>query len=105
MNEDINRRALRAALDERVIEVLFKPSNYKLCLVKSRDRKALYLIYPDRYCSCTSFLFNLYKKGKGKCYHLKAYEIAIKKNLIKIIEEKDENFEKYFVKILMGILR
>lgn len=104
MSEKNRRRALRAALNERIIKVTFKPSNYELYMVESKDRKFLYITYPGKYCSCTSYLFNLYNEGRGFCYHIKALEIAQKKKLVREIEEKDDEFKKYFSKILLGIL-
>ncbi|RLE84107.1 MAG: hypothetical protein DRJ41_03715 [Thermoprotei archaeon] len=103
MSEKDERKALRAALDERVIKVIFKPSNHELYLVESKDRKFLYVTYPGRYCSCTSYLFNLYKENRGYCYHLKALKIAMDKNLVRTVEERDEEFKKYFTKIILGI--
>lgn len=104
MRKDSKIRAIKAALAGRIMEVVFVPSGLKMYIAESSKRDRYYLIYPEVFCSCDDFLFNSFLRGKrDKCYHLMAYDIAVKKNLLRRVEKGDSDLRSFTTMILRGI--
>ncbi|OYT31928.1 MAG: hypothetical protein B6U94_01540 [Thermofilum sp. ex4484_79] len=100
------RRALIAINEKRVIRIIFHPSLLTLNVVKSSRRDAYYLLYPEQgFCTCTDFFFNnILRKKEYECYHLLAYKIANEKGLVREIKCSDEEFKRFFAKVIFGVL-
>lgn len=97
----ISRKAEEAVFHGRVFKITFKPSNYTIWMVLSREKRGYYLVIPDLFCSCYDFLINVILREKGKkCYHMYAQEIADKEKKYIHIEYND----RYFIKILNRII-
>ncbi|WP_371801931.1 hypothetical protein [Candidatus Lokiarchaeum ossiferum] len=70
----------------------FFPSNLEMWTVQGAKRK--YVIYPDIFCQCQSFLLtSIYRKKHFHfCKHLLAYKIALALNQFEIEDLLDSDF-------------
>lgn len=93
--------------DPRVLEVLLSKRLYR---IKWREKEFFvyrsgredYLIIPRAMCTCLDFVLNaVMRRKKSSCIHLRAVEIAARKNLFKDIEVRSN---KDFEHILYSII-
>jgi len=103
--ERIEKEALKAVAEKRVIKVVFEPSGQIFWLVYGHKFKNLYLVIPGLYCSCKGFTMNvILRRVSEYCYHIRARELAGEKGLYieKRMSDKEKlNFlKKIFSKML-----
>ena len=97
-------RAKRAAVKGDVIKINVE-GKFTCWLVRSSKGDKFYIIIPERFCSCSNFIFRkILKRGKP-CYHLLAQRYAAERGLEREVKISWIEFEeKYFRKIVLGIL-
>ena len=101
MRKVVFKKAKDAVLHGRVLKITFKPSNYTLWMILSKEKKKYYLVIPKLFCSCYDFLVNvILRERENKCYHMHAQEIADKEKRYICVEYDD----KYFLKVLNKII-
>jgi predicted nucleic acid-binding Zn finger protein len=92
-------KAVRVTLNKGVKKHVFKPSNREIWTVVGKDRE--YWVDPqNNFCSCEDYYFKTLS-GKEKCYHLQVIVVAKEKNLVDVIEFKDEEYD-WFLKALIN---
>jgi predicted nucleic acid-binding Zn finger protein len=87
---------------ERIRKVIFLPSNTYFWEIKSNTNSNIYYVDLKRYfCSCKGFYFNYIK---GKCYHIRATNIASEQNKYKVEILKDSQLDNYIKYLLNSFL-
>ena len=87
---------------EKIKKVIFIPSNVSIWEIKSNTNSNIY--YADltkNFCSCKGFYFNF---TKGKCYHIRAANIAFEQNKYKVEILKDFQLDNYIKNLLKNLL-
>ena len=101
----IEREALRAVREGRVIKVVFEPSGRTFWLVYGRKFKRTYLVIPRLYCSCRDFLVNVFLRGRAsECYHMRARDIAEREGLYREKTLPDSELENFLRELYHSIL-
>ena len=101
----VEREALRAAREGRVVKIVFEPSGKVLWLVYGRKFRKTYLVIPGLYCSCRDFLVNVFLRGRAsECYHLKAREIAEREGLYQERRLPDSELEAFLRELYRSVL-
>jgi predicted nucleic acid-binding Zn finger protein len=86
----------------RIIKVIFIPSNTNFWEIKSTANNNIYYVDLKRnFCSCKGFYFNYIK---GKCYHIRAANIAFEQEKYKVVILKDIQLDNYIINHLKNFL-
>ncbi len=86
--------------DQRILEILLSKRIYRikygeLSFYVYRSGREDYVIIPRIMCTCPDFIMNvIMRRKRSSCIHLRALEIAIKKNYFREIVLDKEKFEK-----------
>jgi predicted nucleic acid-binding Zn finger protein len=87
---------------DKIKKIIYLPSKNQIWEIKSNTNNKIYLIDLDwNYCSCRGFYYNF---TKGKCYHIKATEIAYKNNKYKVEFLNDEEMNTHLIKQLKELI-
>lgn len=98
-------KASRAATRKRVIKIVITDLGITLYAAYSERHDKLYLLFPQRYCSCPSYLFNVYLKGgREKCIHMEALEATPSKSLPTIRVDYSKFKDVFYPLIFRGFL-
>jgi predicted nucleic acid-binding Zn finger protein len=88
--------------EERIRKVTFIPSNTNFWEIKSNTNSNIYCVDLKRnFCSCKGFYFNYIK---GKCYHIRAVNIAFEQNKYRVEILKDFQLDNYIKNLLKNFL-
>jgi predicted nucleic acid-binding Zn finger protein len=88
--------------EERIRKVIFIPSNTNFWEIKSNTNSNIYFADLKRnFCSCKGFYFNYIK---GKCYHIRAANVAFEQNKYKVEILKDSQLDNYIKNLLNNVL-
>ncbi len=103
--DKMEKEALKAVVEGRVIKVVFEPSGEVLWLVYGRKFKNLYIVIPGLYCSCKGFTMNVILRRISKyCYHIRARDIAEEKGVYVERRLKDRDKPAFLRKIFSKML-
>ena len=108
-------KAERSIINSRIIEkideliksnkikkIIYLPSKIQFWEIKSNTNNKKYWIDLDwNYCSCRGFYYNF---TKGKCYHIKATEIASKDNKYRVEFLNDDEMDTHLINQLKELI-
>lgn len=99
----MERRALRAAAGARLVKIVVEDLGVTIHAAYSADYDRLYLVIPGEFCSCPSYLFDVFlRRAADKCVHLEAFELA---SNVREIRVSYEEFRKRIYPLLFrGLL-
>lgn len=99
----MERRALKAAAGARLVRIVIEDLEVAIHAAYSTNYDRLYLIIPGVFCSCPSYLFDVFlRKAAEKCLHLEAFELA---GVAREVRVSYEEFRKRFYPLLFkGLL-
>lgn len=90
----------RGSAAKRIVKMEITDLGITLYAAYSRRHDRLYLIVPGMYCSCPSFLFEVYLKGeKEKCIHLEGLE-SVGEDQVPVIKLTFSRFKEVFYPLI-----
>ncbi len=104
-NEKIEKRALKAIAEGRILKIVFEPSGEILWVVYGRKFKNMYLVIPGIFCTCKGFTMNvLLRKTSKFCYHLRARDLAEERKAYVVKKMKDSEKIGFLKDIFLQLL-
>jgi len=99
----VERKALRMATGARLVRIVIEDLGVTLHAAYSADYSRLYLVIPGEYCSCPSYLFEVFlRRAAEKCVHLEAFELS---SNVREVRVSYEEFRKRIYPLLFkGLL-
>lgn len=98
------RRALKLISEKKLVKFVVEDANLTIYAAYSRRFDALYVTVPGKFCSCPSYLFDVFaKRISDSCIHLLAMKL-VGSNLQEVRISLDEFTNKIFPLIFKGLI-